>query len=230
MSYPTVFANLTAGNQPASLLDTMYAICGNQGNIPCTAVGTNAITLTPNTNFFLPASYQNYQMATFAAVANSTGSCTIKIAGLAFIKLFNPDGTQAGAGNIVSGNLYAIFYNSALDTGAGGFIIAAQTAVTNVVQRSATVSPITIQATDQIINININAGSPSVSLPAASTRNGKALTFKDVGGHATAHNITITPFGADTIDGAASFVMNVNFQAVTINPFADGVNSGWFVT
>ena len=35
--YPIVFANLTAGNQPASDFDTMFTIAGQQGNIPCTA-------------------------------------------------------------------------------------------------------------------------------------------------------------------------------------------------
>ena len=48
MAFPTIFANLSAGNQPASLLDTMFNIAGAAGAIPCTAAGTNAITLTPD--------------------------------------------------------------------------------------------------------------------------------------------------------------------------------------
>lgn len=121
MSYPTVFANLTAGNQPASLLDTMFNICGNQGNIACTATGTNAITLTPNTNFFSPGSYTNYQMFTFVAAATSTGNVTIQVAALAALPLFLSNLNQASAGDIVSATSYTVVFNQALQSGSGGF-------------------------------------------------------------------------------------------------------------
>lgn len=123
MSYPTVFANLAGGNQPASLLDTMFTIGGEQGNIPCTAVGTNAITLTPNTNFFLPTAYVNKQMVTWRAVATSSGAVTIQIAALGLVKLFNANGVQANSGDIAIGTEITCVFSSALDSGNGGFII-----------------------------------------------------------------------------------------------------------
>jgi hypothetical protein len=95
-------------------------------------------------------------------------------------------------------------------------------------QRSVTVSPIVIAATDMILNVNINTGSPTCVLPAAASRAGVPLTFKDVGGQFASHSLTITP--VETIDGAASITLSVNRQAVTLNPFNDGVNSGWFIT
>lgn len=95
-------------------------------------------------------------------------------------------------------------------------------------QRSVTATPIVISSNDQILNCNINVAA-ACALPAAASRNGVPLTFKDVGAQFGAHNLTITPNGAETIDGAATLVLNVNRQGVTLVPFNDGVNSGWAI-
>jgi hypothetical protein len=96
-------------------------------------------------------------------------------------------------------------------------------------QRSVTASPIVIAPTDQILNVNINAGAPICTLPQASTRAGLPLTFKDVGAQFVAHPLTITPFAGDTIDGAANLFLNVNREGVTLVPFNDTVNTGWAI-
>lgn len=123
MSYPTVFGNLAAGNQPASLFDTMFNIAGQQGNIPCTASGTNAITVTPSTNYYLPTAYTIAQIVSFKATATSTGNVTLAITGLAFVKLFTAAGVQAASGDIVINTHYTAQYWADLDSGNGGFII-----------------------------------------------------------------------------------------------------------
>ena len=136
MTYPTVFANLAAGNEPLSLFDTMFSIAGQQGNIPCTASGTNTLTLTPGTNYYVPAAYTNAQIASFKAVATSTGAMTIQIGGLALLKLFTAAGVQCNSGDVVINTHYAVQYWSDLDSGNGGFIIlnATVTAIANPVQ------------------------------------------------------------------------------------------------
>lgn len=96
-------------------------------------------------------------------------------------------------------------------------------------QRSVTASPIVVGPTDSILNININAGAPTCALPQALTRAGAPVTFKDVGAQFAAHNLTITPFAGDNIDGGASLVLNINRQGVTLVPFNDGVNTGWAI-
>lgn len=95
-------------------------------------------------------------------------------------------------------------------------------------QRSVTATPIIIVGSDQIINCNINVAA-ACSLPPAAARGGTPLTFKDVGAQFTANNLTITPNGSDTIDGAASLVLRNNRQGVTLVPFNDGVNTGWAI-
>lgn len=95
-------------------------------------------------------------------------------------------------------------------------------------QRSVTASPIVVAGTDGILNCNINAAA-ACALPAAATRNGVSLTFKDLG-QAMTHNITITPNGAETIDGVnAPVVISNNYGYITLVPFNDGVNSGWTI-
>lgn len=152
MTYPTVFANLAAGNQPASLIDTMFNIAGQQGNIPCTATGTNAVTLTPGGNYYVPAAYTNAQIASFKAANPSSGSVTIQIGGLALIKLFTAAGVQAASGDIVAATHYTVQYWSDLDTGSGGFIIlnATVTAIANPVTGSHSNLVITVTANNML--------------------------------------------------------------------------------
>src|SRR5262245_41454961 len=123
MTFPTVFANLAAGNQPASLLDNMYNIVGAMGSIPCSATGTNAITLTPLPNYYLPAAYASYQLVTFAVPNSLTGLATIRIGALAFVKLFMPSGLQANSGDLVAGGLVIAAFSLTLDSGNGGFLV-----------------------------------------------------------------------------------------------------------
>jgi hypothetical protein len=98
------------------------------------------------------------------------------------------------------------------------------------IQRSITTSPIGVLATDAILNININAGSPACTLPAAATRLGAWLQFKDVGPMFGAHPLTITPAAGETIDGLANVTLTTNHSRITLTPFNDGVNTGWEIT
>jgi microcystin-dependent protein len=115
----------------------MFNIAGNQGNIGCGCTGTNTLTLTPNTNFFAPGAYVNYQMVSFVAAATSTAAMGIQIAGLGLVNLYNSSGNQAGAGDIVAGTTYLACFNSALNLGAGGFQIVSAGPSTFLVQTGA---------------------------------------------------------------------------------------------
>ena len=123
MTFPTSFANLAVGNEPASLLDAMFNIVGAQGIIPCTASGSTAITLTPNTGYYLPAAYVNYQACSFVATANPIGTVTVQLGALAFVNLYNGAGIQANTGDVISGHFYVIAFNGTLNSGSGGFQI-----------------------------------------------------------------------------------------------------------
>src|SRR5262249_8573412 len=57
-------------------------------------------------------------------------------------------------------------------------------------QRSVTASPITVNPTDSILNVNISTGSPTCTLPQASSRAGAPVTFKDIGGQFGGHPLT----------------------------------------
>ena len=60
---------------------------------------------------------------------------------------------------------------------------------------------------------------------AAVLPNGFEVIIKDESGVCGTNNITITPAGADVIDGAATLVLNVNYVAASL--VCDGV-SKWF--
>lgn len=103
-------------------------IVGMNRVTPCNATGTNTITLTPLDASPLIEKYVDYEIYTFVAENDSTGSVTMTVVprdgALATLKAFKTNGaTQAGAADIVAGSLYLAIYNDALDTAAGGFVI-----------------------------------------------------------------------------------------------------------
>src|ERR1700730_15855963 len=169
----------------------------------------------------------------FPVLGTETGPITIgKVNGIWQVGFtINAFGTQ----NPPSGN-YPTDFLFAYDSVAKAFF---KISITNLIsslnvlsgaarsQRAVTASPIVIAGTDQILNCNI-AAAAACALPAAATRVGVPLTFKDLG-QAAAHNITLTAAGADTIDGAAALVMKNNWQGVTLVPFNDGTNTGWSI-
>ena len=65
----------------------------------------------------------------------------------------------------------------------------------------------------------------SLTLPTAQVVQGRALIIKDAGGLAGTNSITVDTENSETIDGAATAVINSNYSA--INLYCDGSN--WFV-
>jgi Collagen triple helix repeat (20 copies) len=96
-------------------------------------------------------------------------------------------------------------------------------------QRSVTSGPITVASGDEILNCNISSGAPTCSLPSATTRAGRPVIFKDVGGQFAAHNLTITFAGAEKADNLTSLTLSNNYGYLRLVPMNDGVNTGWAI-
>lgn len=77
-------------------------------------------------------------------------------------------------------------------------------------------SPYVVLSSDDFISVDSSGGAITVQLPNAATL-GRTYVIKDQTGSAATNNITVTTVGgAVNIDGAATFVMNTAYQAVSI--------------
>lgn len=75
---------------------------------------------------------------------------------------------------------------------------------------------VTVATTDDIVIVNKTVGAATtVNLP-ASPVSGDTYVVKDGKGDAATNNLTITP-AAGNIDGAGTYVMNVNYQSVIVS-------------
>lgn len=109
MTAPVTFANLTAPSM--ALLDQMFAAVAAFAPVPCSAAGTNTITLTPlSDSIAVPTTFGTLQMAIFEAPATTTGLATAGFAGGSQFPLYKTGGTQCGSGDIVSGNVYLVAF------------------------------------------------------------------------------------------------------------------------
>jgi hypothetical protein len=119
----------------------------------------------------------------------------------------NPRSILAGAGITVT---------PTTGTGANTITISSS-GVQAVAVRIAVATPVTVSGTtDDVVAVQVPGPvAVAVNLPAGVT--GKQITIKDgLGLAAPATPITITPAGADTIDGAATATINATFGSLTL--------------
>ncbi len=103
-------------------------VVGSNRITPCSAAGTNVITLTPNAGAPLIEKYVDYEFYPFVAANDSTGSVTMTVVPrkgtLATLKAYKTNGSaQAAAGDVLAGLLYIAVYVDSLDAGAGAFVL-----------------------------------------------------------------------------------------------------------
>jgi hypothetical protein len=94
--------------------------------------------------------------------------------------------------------------------------------VANVVTKTTAYTCDTGSVPDYVVLCNLSA--PHIMTLPANTL-GRVIRYKDIAGNAATDNITITP-ASGNIDGASTYVMNVNHQAIEV--VGDGTN--WWVT
>jgi hypothetical protein len=70
------------------------------------------------------------------------------------------------------------------------------------------------------------AAAKTINLPTAKFATGEKITIKDATGGAATFNITVAAAAGETIDGAPTFVMATNFQAIVVQ--CDGTGK-WYV-
>ncbi len=107
-----------------SFLDDTFVDLGVMGVLPCTASGTNLVTLTGVANTPNVTSYTNLQQFGFKAINSSTGSVTLQVGSLSALPVYAADGTtQLGSGNIVAGAYYVIVFIQSVNGGNGGWVV-----------------------------------------------------------------------------------------------------------
>lgn len=114
------------------------------------------------------------------------------------------------AGQINKPLLKALSATKALILGLRGVEVGASAAVQEV-----TASPYTVLAGDGVVLVKMASAVATVNLPAGATHISKQVVVKDKSGQAGTYNITVVPNGAETIDGAASVILRVNYGSAT---------------
>lgn len=102
-------------------------LVGTSRVIPCTATGTNAITLTPIEPAPGIEGYADHDVFVATAANTTTGVVTATVVprtgALATLKVYKTDGAaQATTGDLVANSVYLFVYASHLDSAAGGFV------------------------------------------------------------------------------------------------------------
>ena len=120
----TLFSNLTNPTGPE--LDNNFLAYAVFGTIPCSASGTNNLTLTQNSNTpTLSELTDGIQFSALAAGTNTT-TVTANVSGFGVLNVYKDSlaGPVAlSGGELISGNAFTLRYDSTLNSGNGGYRI-----------------------------------------------------------------------------------------------------------
>jgi hypothetical protein len=124
-------------------------------------------------------------------------------------------GNSGGPISPIAGNINVVGDTTTINVAGAGNTLTIS-AMTNMAFRytNVAVTPYVVLATDYYLSVDTSALAITVQLPNAPTTN-RLFVIKDRTGTAGTRNITVTTVGgAVLIDGAATFIMNTNYQAV----------------
>ena len=101
-------------------------------------------------------------------------------------------------------------------SGAGSTITITRTGAGIYTYTAVSASPYVVLATDNVLSVDCSGIPITIQLPDVPVL-GQVFRIKDRTGSANANNITVTTVtGATNIDGAATFVMNVAYESITV--------------
>jgi hypothetical protein len=84
---------------------------------------------------------------------------------------------------------------------------------------------------DNVLRVDTTSGNLTISLPTAlgawDATTGKGLRFDVKKVSNDVHTVTVSPAGADLVDGSATFVLTAFNQSVTLQSFKNGATYGW---
>lgn len=125
MTLPFLFA--TASSATGADLDEDFAAIGACSIIPCVISGTNALVFTPGADTPSIPALANYMQFSGIATAANTAAVVASINGLTALSVYKD--TSGGpvllsGGEITVANVVTLIYDSALNSGAGGFHLA----------------------------------------------------------------------------------------------------------
>lgn len=123
--YDSIFANNTTGDISEEDLrnyvrDMLDSVISNVDNLQTLTTATNTDTYAISGGI---SSYTNTYAVIVKFTNASTGASTLNVNSLGAKKIYIDPTTQAGNGDIAANGIYILVYDSALDSGTGGFII-----------------------------------------------------------------------------------------------------------
>lgn len=119
--------NFAEGQAPSTVNDSARALMARVahwlnmlGSNVTQGGASNAYTLTSGESL---SAYSAGMRLLWQPNADSTGAVTLNVDAIGAKKVYMPDGTQAGSGELDSDSLYDVVYDASLDTSSGGFKI-----------------------------------------------------------------------------------------------------------
>lgn len=182
------------------------------------SVGANLITGTESSNIYIQNSGVNAESNVLRIGTSGSSALQINkcfIAGIdgvnvgSVARVVTESSDQLGTAVITGGTGISV------TPGANTITISA-TGTTSLTYTNVNATPYVVLTTDEYLSVDTSALSITVQLPNAAT-SGRVFIIKDRTGAAATRNITVTTVGgAVNIDGATTFVMNTNFQAIQV--------------
>lgn len=180
MPLPWTFGPLT-GSISLSDLDQNFAALGNNVVLPCTVSGADTLALALNTNTPTIAAYTNYMCFSGVAASDNTTTVTAAIGSLPALNVYkdslNGPAALAG-GEIQAGAAIWLTYDSALNSGAGGFHLQTGSAIL----KNQTINPtaIVLGSGGTLANIARRAATLTFSVTPANSTNDVTATLTGV--------------------------------------------------